>query len=184
MRRPRLRGVTWDQQYPPQRLVSYDPAWSGRYALLARAAMAKLHWEVEHVGSTSVPGLLAKPVIDIAVRVPEHEHLAQRVPAFRDLGWTDPVAIGDHQAMFLLDGTVRTAIAHVFTAEQWPQAHVRLFAAWLRAHHDDRDRYAALKSHVVSQGTWASDYTRAKSEFVEDIVNRARSSRGLEPITL
>jgi GrpB-like predicted nucleotidyltransferase (UPF0157 family) len=160
-------------------LVPYNPAWSGRYAQLADAIAAAVgtRWVVEHVGSTSVPGLLAKPVIDIAIRVPESEHLTPRVPAFRDLGWTDPLSIGNHQAMFLLDGRVRSAIAHVFTAEQWPQAHVRLFAGWLRAHRGDRDRYAALKSRLLAQGKWGSDYTKAKAEFVHDVVSRARATQ-------
>ncbi|HEX8496203.1 MAG TPA: GrpB family protein [Actinomycetales bacterium] len=92
------------------------------------------HWVIEHVGSTSVPGLIAKPVVDLAVRVPQRESVTEVSAAFVRLGWTSPVELGDHWATFALDDGVRTAIAHLFTAEQWPQAHVRLFAAWLRAH--------------------------------------------------
>lgn len=178
--------MTCEQRYPPEGLVPYESAWSDRYAAIAGAIESTLGpiWTVEHVGSTSVPGMLAKPVIDIAVRVPAGQHLEGWVPAFRALGWTDPIKIGDHQTMFVLKGTVRTTIAHVFTSEQWAEAHVRLFAAWLRAHQADRGTYARLKKDLLVQGTWGSDYTQAKSAFVENIVNRARAARGLAPVIL
>ena len=91
--------------------------------------------------------------------------------------------LGDHEAIFLLGDGVRLAIAHLFTTEQWPDAHLRLFSNWLRAHDADRDAYADLKQELVIAGVWGSDYTRAKAKFVEDTVNRARTVRGLHPIT-
>lgn len=177
--------VTWGERYPVQKLVDHDPCWADRFAEIVDRLRADLGagWKFEHVGSTSVPGLCAKPVIDIAA-VPAAEEAAVARAALVEVGWTDLVALGDHRASFLLNGTVRTAILHLFTAGQWPTAHLRLFADWLRSHDADRDAYASLKSGLVGTGVWGSDYTKAKREFVTEIVNRARADRGLGPVTL
>ena len=115
--------------------MGYDPAWAGRYAYLAGLLARELGpgWEIEHVGSTSVPGLLAKPVIDLALRLPSGENPADWAEVFHRLGWDGPAELGTHQAYVQHEGDIRVAIAHVFTAHAWPHAHVRLFAEWLRA---------------------------------------------------
>jgi GrpB-like predicted nucleotidyltransferase (UPF0157 family) len=168
-------------RYPPERLVAPDAAWGRRYADIAAGLRRALgpDWVMEHVGSTSVPGLVAKPVIDLALRRPEGCHVADATAPLEAAGWTAPVVTGDHWATFLLVADVRSAIGHIFTFEQWPEAHVRLFADWLRAHSADRDSYAELKRTLVARGIWGSDYTRAKGEFVLEVVNRARAERGL-----
>jgi GrpB-like predicted nucleotidyltransferase (UPF0157 family) len=168
--------------YPSARVVPFDLRWADRYRTLAAHLTRGLggDWLVEHVGSTSVPLLPAKPVIDVAMGMPAGlgRHAAEA--ALASLGWTDPEAVGDHLAVFVLDNGVRRAIGHIFFADQWPTAHVRLFAQWLRAHPADRDRYAALKTGLVSAGVWGRDYTNAKSAFVLEVVNRARLASGLE----
>lgn len=181
-----MHAMSWEQRYPPERLVPYDPAWVERYKAVAEVLGRALgpEWILEHVGSTSVPGLLAKPVIDVALQLPAGHELASWDPIFQGLGWTTPIKIGDHWAVFLLDGEARQVIGHIFAAEQWPSAHVRLFAQWLRAHDPDREEYARIKSGLVTSGVWGSDYTKAKSSFVLDIVNRARAARGLATVSI
>ncbi len=165
--------------------MPYDVGWTQRYVETSTRLREMLGpgWLTEHVGSTSVPGLLAKPVIDLALRIPEGTRLPETGAAFLQTGWTEPRALGDHSAAFLLAGSVREAIAHLFTSEQWPVAHVRLFADWLRTHEEDRARYAALKGGLVAEGTWGEDYTDAKGTFVLEIVNRARAARALQPVS-
>jgi GrpB-like predicted nucleotidyltransferase (UPF0157 family) len=77
-------------RYPSAGLVPYDPAWPVRYVELAGSLQQVLgdHWQVEHIGSTSVPGLLAKPVIDLAVRIPEQETVHDNLRAFATARWT------------------------------------------------------------------------------------------------
>lgn len=141
-------------------------------------------WLIEHVGSTSVPGLAAKPVIDMAIRIPEGVHITESADSFVRAGWTVPRELGDHTASFVLVDGKRTAIAHIFTADQWTEAHVRLFSAWLRAHPVDRDRYETLKTDLVLAGAWGDGrYTAAKGQFVLEIVNCARETVGLSPLT-
>jgi len=175
-----------DRPYPPQKLVPYEAAWAERYAVLARDLSRHLGaaWAIEHVGSTSVPGLVAKPVIDLALSLPGGQELRDWTTAFRDIGWAGPVPTGDHQTFFLHDEGIRTAIAHVFTADQWPHAHLRLFADWLRTHPADQLAYARLKARLVRQGVWGSAYTEAKKEYVQGVVNRARAAKGLAAVTL
>lgn len=166
------------------RLASYDPAWAKRYEAISDDLARALGptWALEHVGSTSVPGLLAKPVIDIALRMPAKAPFADGLQAFGGTPWTTPLVVGDHWATFLRVDGVRTAIGHIFTADQWAEAHIRLFAAWLRTHPVDRDRYARLKSDLVDEGAWGSAYTDAKEVLVREVVNKAREARGLPPL--
>lgn len=173
-------------EYPPEGVVPYDVDWPDRYAELSDAIRAHLGsaWEVEHIGSTSVPGLPAKPVIDIAVRLPGETFLERDRAAFQGLGWTDPVDLGTHNALFRLDGSVRRAIAHLFTPAEWPLAHQRLFAAWLRANPGDRDAYARLKRSLRDGGVWGHDYTAAKTAFIQDVIDRARAARGLVSVSV
>ncbi len=129
-----------------------------------------------------MPGLTAKPVIDLALGQPPDYDLSRIGPNLRAMGWTEPVDIGDHRASFQLDGDIRIAIAHLFTHEQWACAHVRLFAAWLRTHDADRDAYQNLKQTLVADGIWGSAYTAAKTSFVVAIVNQARARDALPPV--
>lgn len=169
--------VATGPRYPPEGLVPYDPTWPAHYAALAQTLHRVLgdHWHVEHIGSTSVPGLLAKPVIDLALRIPDNQAVEDKLPGLADAGWTHPTPLPTHRALFQFDASgTRKAIAHLFTAEQWPTAPPRLFAAWLRTHPADRHAYASLKRHLRSNGLWGHDYTAAKTTFVEQIVARAR----------
>ncbi|MFY0407951.1 GrpB family protein [Solicola sp. PLA-1-18] len=168
-------------RYPEGRLSPANTMWRAEYAGLAPQLVAVLGdaWRVEHVGSTSVPGLLAKPVIDVALGAPVDGDSDGASERLAEAGWTSLVPVGDHQATFLIRDGVRAAIGHVFTHAQWPEAHVRLFAQWLREHADDRDRYARLKQSLVAQQIWGEEYTSAKGEFVLHVVNQARRQRGL-----
>lgn len=165
-------------------VVAYDPSWPARYLQLSRNLQTALgsSWLVEHIGSTSVPGLPAKPVIDLAVRVPPGLDLHAQTEDLAAAGWTAPASIGAHHCSFVLDGNVRTAIAHFFTAHQWSTAHQRLFVAWLRTHPEDRDSYAELKQQLCRDGVRGRAYTLAKTDFVQAIVDRARRARGLPSI--
>ena len=173
--------------YPSDKVVAYDQSWPDMYAALAKPIRDRLGvtWGVEHIGSTSVPGLLAKPVIDLAVRVPRGEHVEDQVQTLHELAWTDLADLGTHHALFRIDATgVRRAIAHFFAEQQWPHAHQRLFPMWLRTHPQDRDAYADLKRELINDGLWGHEYTAAKRLFIQDVVNRARSELGLPPVSL
>lgn len=161
-----------------------DAEWPARYAEFARGLERALgpQWVMEHAGSTSVPGLSAKPVIDVVLCLPERQGILDVAPQFVAAGWSAPVVVGDHWATFYPSTGRRAAIGHIFTANQWPEAHMRLFVRWLRAHPTDRRRYEDLKRGLVAAGIWGADYTQRKADFVIEIVNKARQEQGLPPI--
>lgn len=170
-----------DSTYPPSGVVPYDSGWPDKYREMSTGLSAALGgWVTEHIGSTSVPGLAAKPVIDIAARVPAGSHAVDRKRSLSASGWTVPESIGSHNCSFWLEGNMRTAIVHFFPEATWPTAHQRLFAAWLRAHPEDREAYGALKQQLYDGGVWGRAYTLAKTGFVQCVVDQARAAMGLQ----
>lgn len=171
--------------YPGSGPVQYDDAWPGRFRQAAAGLTAVLgdDWLVEHVGSTSVPGLVAKPVIDLALRVPTGLNVRDVDGALAEAGWVEvATSVSTHEVRMRLSGRVRTHIAHFFSADAWDTVHQRLFAEWLRRHPVDRLRYAELKTSAWAEGARGRAYTAAKSAFVQEVVDRARASRGLPPV--
>lgn len=173
--------MTWAEQYPEAQVLVYDLEWPVRYAGFARSLEQVLgaEWEIEHAGSTAVPGLLAKSVIDLVLRLPEGQELSDVTEQVVPAGWSAPVVVGDHWATWYPSAGRRSAIGHIFTTDQWPEAHMRLFVRWLRANPADRRRYADLKRGLVAAGFWGADYTGRKADFVLEIVNKARHEQGL-----
>lgn len=174
-------ATSWADQYPQEHLVPYDPTWAARGQELLSSVRQILgeDWLGEHAGSTSVPGIAAKPVIDLVLRVPAGRDLLEAVQPLVSAGWSPPVVVGDHWAVFRSSAERREAIGHIFTAAQWPEAHIRLFARWLRSHPEDARRYEELKQGVVAAGVWGPEYTRQKADFVREIVNASRREQGL-----
>ncbi|MGN9909740.1 GrpB family protein [Phytohabitans sp. LJ34] len=159
-------------------VVAYDPAWPALFAAEARLLAAALPGtlSIEHVGSTSVPGLAAKPVVDIVVVVAGAA--AVDVAALVPLGYTfrphafpdDP----DHLFLVKDTGGVRSHHLHVFgEGSPWP-ARNRAFRDYLAAHPDAARRYEAAKHaaaalHPDSRGR----YGEAKEEVMLRLVAEA-----------
>lgn len=165
-------------------IVDYDPTWPELFArrrdvLLGVTDGRIVH--IEHFGSTSVPGLAAKPIIDIVVAVRDVDAdgaamLAALVPLgyeFFDAGMTGRMMLTRHE-----DGREAEHL-HIVPLERWDLMKERLMRDWLLAHPDARDRYAKLKQDVAAAGLDGLDYTRAKTALVQEIVDAARAERGL-----
>jgi GrpB-like predicted nucleotidyltransferase (UPF0157 family) len=158
-------------------LGAYDPRWPlmfDREATRIRAALASLAIRVEHVGSTSVPGLAAKPIIDIVLAVPDSADEAAYVPALeaagyvlhnREPGWFE------HR---MFKGPDTDINLHVFSAGEAEIDRMVLFRDWLRTHDDDRDAYLRIKRELA-QRTWrhVQHYADAKTAIVQEILARA-----------
>ncbi|HEY1574550.1 MAG TPA: GrpB family protein [Pseudonocardiaceae bacterium] len=173
----------------PVVIVDYDPAWPARYDQQRDAILAvDSGWivAIEHFGSTSVPGLAAKPVIDIAVAVRDvDEDGAGLADAVRSLGYV-PFDAGMPGRLLLTrdeDG-VRAQHLHIVPVDRWDLMKERLMRDWLLTHPVDRDRYAELKREVAESGADGLEYTRAKTALVQELVDAARAERGLpsEPV--
>lgn len=163
-------------------VVDYDPSWSAAFETAADQlrSLGDPGWLVEHIGSTSIDGLAAKPIIDLAVRVQSYDELDAHRRALGAGGWL-PIRRQPRSHRVLVrdrDGR-RTHIAHFFTADQWETCHQRIFRDWLRNHPDDRARYQAVKLQAAN----SADYALIKEPVVREIVNRARADRGWDPVT-
>ncbi|MFC0434776.1 GrpB family protein [Kutzneria buriramensis] len=167
-------------------IVDYDPRWPDVFAA-QRDAILELAGDLilafEHGGSTAVPGLAAKPVIDMltAVRSVEDEGKAL-VDVVRSLGYQEIDTGMSGRSMCARDENgVRAQHLHILPIERWELLNERLLRDWLLTHPADRDRYAAIKREFAAQHDSAA-YTRAKTPFVQEIVDAARAARGLPSV--
>jgi len=163
-------------------LVPYDPSWPEQF----RAAAADIRratgteWPIEHIGSTAIPGLAAKPIIDVAVCVPTLADVDDHRAALAGVGFL-PIAAGPrtHRVLVRMSGRQRTHVAHFFPADQWDTCNQRIFRDWLITHPDDRAKYERAKRVAAAE---PAHYTERKTAVVQEIVDRARAARGLPSV--
>lgn len=168
---------------PPERvdgsieLAEHDPAWSAQCAdeqERIRAALGSRALRLEHVGSTSVPGLSAKPVLDVVLVVTDPAQEAEYVPALQDLGYALHVREPGWYAHRLLTGRNPGVNLHVFPPACPEVERMVRFRDFLRAHAQERDTYERAKRRLAA-ARWdrVQDYAEAKSSVVADIQARA-----------
>ena len=160
-------------------IVPYRDEWPARFeALRARIAdaLGPVAQRIEHGGATSVPGLAAKPVIDVQVTVLDLEDEARYVPALGAVGIQLRSRDVLHRFLRPFPDQPRTFHVHVSeVGSDWEREHL-LFRDFLRSHPDDAQRYAAAKLAAVEH--WADDgwgYTDAKTEVVLDLLDEAEA---------
>jgi GrpB-like predicted nucleotidyltransferase (UPF0157 family) len=163
----------------PIELVAYDPAWPELFAreeARIRSVLGERVVRLEHTGSTAVPGLSAKPIIDMTLLVAD----VNDEPAYAD----DLVAAGyrlvireqepewyDHRVFKGPDTNVNL---HVFSAGCREVERMVGFRDWLRDHDDDRELYEVTKRDLVTRTwTYVQEYADAKGDVVEAIARRA-----------
>jgi putative glutamine amidotransferase len=160
-------------------IVDPDPGWPPRFEAAAaeiRDALGPIALGIEHVGSTSVPGLPAKPIIDIQVSVASLRPRAPIVEAIEALGYTwaiDPVET-DHEYFSRDHAGDRDVQIHVCEAGGvWERRHLA-FRDWLRAHPDDARAYADLKRELAARHPRdVFSYVDGKTAFIRSIEERA-----------
>lgn len=155
-------------------IVDYDPNWPGRYEIerhRLQGALGGLAQRVEHIGSTSVPGLAAKPVIDVLVEVEDPDDEGRYRPPLEEAGYLLRVREPRHR-MF---GTpARDANVHLWPAGSPEAAEYLVFQDWLRAQPADRRLYERTKRALAGR-TWPdmNYYAEAKGPVVAEIRQRA-----------
>jgi len=157
-------------------LVDYDPQWAElfeREAGRIRAALAERALRIEHVGSTSVPGLPAKPVIDMVLVVTDSADETAYVPALAESGYRLHVREADWFEHRMLKAKDIDCNVHVFSEGCEEPARMLAFRARLRSHEDDRRLYADSKRALAAR-TWrhVQHYADAKSGVVREILER------------
>jgi GrpB-like predicted nucleotidyltransferase (UPF0157 family) len=183
----------------PVVIVDYDPEWprlfaAERDAMLRAAPNAFV--AIEHAGSTSVPGLAAKPIIDILGGVREIDAFGAHIRALESIGWEyapeaerDQPGIGPGTPFRRYfrkhrDGE-RFGHLHVVEVDTEWWRDTLMFRDWLRAHPADAHRYAKLKRRLADDYNRDAlpqavninpGYTDKKTDFVEEILAKARES--------
>jgi GrpB-like predicted nucleotidyltransferase (UPF0157 family) len=163
----------------PIEVVDYDPAWPARFEIwrerLARA-LGPVARRIDHVGSTSVPGLAAKPVIDVQLSVPDVRDEAAYVPRIERAGVGFRSRDDQHRYFRPTGDRPREVQIHVCTVgSPWERRHL-LFRDFLRADVDTRDAYAALKRELAAR--YRHDriaYNESKTGFILDAIERAEA---------
>jgi len=132
---------------------------------------------VEHIGSTAVPGLVAKPIIDILLVVADSADELSYVPALEAAGYVLRIREPDwHQHRFF-KGPDTNINLHVFTLGSEEIRRMLMLRDWLRINEADRELYTSTKQSLASRNwKYVRSYADAKSEIIEAILERAKAS--------
>ncbi|MFB9315598.1 GrpB family protein [Nocardioides plantarum] len=160
-------------------LLDHDPAWADQYAAheaRIRAALDDRAVAIEHIGSTSVPGLAAKPIIDVLVTVPDITAEEDYLEPLLAAGYLLRVREPGHR---LVRTEQRDVHVHLLEPDDVAAHDYLLLRDHLRRDPDDRDLYEATKRELMTR-EWAdmNAYADAKTTVIEAIKSRARSHPG------
>lgn len=167
---------------PAITIVGYDPQWPGLFEQEQHRivdALGPVVVAMEHVGSTAVPGLAAKPIIDLMLGVRRLVDAETAAPKLLELGYEyvpqDPIP----GRRYFHKGPPGGRTYHLHAAKEgasfW-ERHI-LFRDWLRTHPEDDRSYERLKRELAARfGSDRLGYTDAKTEFIEAAVEKARAA--------
>ena len=160
-------------------VTDYDPLWAKKFAkeaLLIRGMMEENCISIYHIGSTAVPGLAAKPIIDIMVVVRSLERVDAVAETFSNIGYEYLGEFGMAGRRYLRKGgDERTHQIHIFQADDWNNIGRHLaFRDYMRTHEQERNRYARIKKGLAQKFPYDIDsYCDGKEAFVREMENRA-----------
>lgn len=159
----------------------YDPGWPELAATAAdevKRALGDAVVAIEHIGSTAVPGLAAKPVIDLMAAVRD----LREEPALAELGYA-PLDTGMPGRLFYRREALPVAYhLHLVPADSWDGRNERILRDHLLETPADADRYGRLKRDLAAAGLAGDAYTRAKTGLIQEMTDAARVRRGLDPV--
>lgn len=174
-----IRAVTIGEIAPPARiaLVEYDPEWPALYAREAariRAALGDRVRLLEHVGSTSVPGLAAKARIDVLLVVPDSADEPAYVPDLEAAGYVLHIREPDWFEHRMFNGPDTAVNLHVLSPGCTETARMLRFRDHLRSNEPDRQLYECTKRALAGRvWTHGQNYADAKSDVIDEILARA-----------
>ncbi len=165
-------------QYKIQ-ICDYDPNWPRFYERECRrieSVLSHLSIKLEHVGSTSVPNLAAKPIIDILLILPDSSNESAYLPQMEAAGYILRVREPDWYEHRVFKGPDHDINLHVFSEGCIEIERMLLFRNWLRSYDEDRLLYESTKKELASKNwKFVQNYADAKTEVVEQILKRARA---------
>jgi len=174
-------GLTQKQISGKIVLVDYDPAWPLQFIReneRIKSTLGAKALSIEHVGSTSVPGLPAKPVIDILLVVERSADERSYLPALETAGYVLGIREPEWHEHRMFKGPDTNINLHVFGKGDEEIERMLMFRDWLSENLADRDFYLRTKRELAEKDwKFVQNYADAKSKVVESMILRARSSR-------
>jgi GrpB-like predicted nucleotidyltransferase (UPF0157 family) len=165
----------------PIEIVDYDPLWPqlfAREASRVRAALGVIALCIEHTGSTSVPGLPAKPIIDVLLVVAESADENAYVPALEAAGYVLRIRERDWYEHRMFNGPDTPLNLHVLSSGCPEIERMLTFRDWLRTNVGDRDLYARTKLELARRNwKYVQNYADAKTAIIEKIIARAFAAK-------
>jgi GrpB-like predicted nucleotidyltransferase (UPF0157 family) len=182
-----LRAATIGELVPlagPIQIVDYNPEWPRLFEREAKRIQGALGDRVlllEHVGSTSVPGLAAKPKIDVLLVVANSADEPAYVPALEATGYVLRIREPDCYEHRMFKGPDTDVNLHVYSTGCPEIDRYLLFRDWLRSNASDRHLYERTKRELARKDwKYMQNYADAKSAVVEEILVRAQGDSGKE----
>jgi GrpB-like predicted nucleotidyltransferase (UPF0157 family) len=182
---PKTRHPSLDDRFDPAiTVLDYQDEWPARFELeraAIRSALGDVALRVEHVGSTAVPGLSSKPIVDIQVAVKDVRNLAAFVPFLEGLGYLftpDPDSPNFH---FFAKPAERPRRFHVHVCEAGSEGEERHLAVrdYLRSHGEEAAQYSDLKRELSAKRPFDRlAYIEGKEAYVTDLERRAVAWQG------
>lgn len=176
---PEDLDAAWVDGPPPPApvvVVAYDPRWPQLYrreACRIRELLGERVIAIEHVGSTAVPGLAAKAIIDIDLTVANSADEEAYVPTLTAAGYRLTIREPNWHEHRLFKGPDTNVNVHVFSPGSPETVRHLVFRNWLREHPEDIDRYAETKRRLAHGASDIRAYTQAKNDIIDDIYRRA-----------
>ena len=165
----------------PIEIAEYDPEWPRLYAReeeRIRRALGERVMRIEHGGSTSVPTLPAKPIVDIALEVPDSSDEPSYVPDLEAAGYRVVIREPEWYEHRVFKGPDTNVNLHTFTAGCEEVDRMLRFRDHLRASAEDRELYARTKRELAAYPwKYVQQYADAKTAVVQEIAERARAAR-------
>lgn len=168
-------------------LVPHDPTWAAAFESVAAELRecGNPNWVVEHIGSTAIAGMSAKPIIDVAVRIADEDDFEQQKTGLEAVGWRLGSGVRSHRVMVFEEDGVRTRIAHFFEAAEWAEVNQRILRDWLLQHPEDVELYERAKHAALAAARLGEDsYNAGKTAVIQIITDRARAARGLPSVSV
>lgn len=164
----------------PIELVDYDPTWPRLYereAARIRSILNDRIVRIEHVGSTSVYGLSAKPIIDIVLELSDSSDEAAYVPDMEAAGYVLRIREADWFEHRLFKGPDININLHAFSAGCAEVDRMLVFRDWLRTNAADRELYTRAKRELAARDwKYMQQYADAKTAVVKEIMARAEAA--------
>ena len=162
------------------KLIPYTAEWERLFEVeksLLQLAIDQFVLDIQHVGSTAIPGMVAKPIIDIGIAVTNFEEARICIPPIVQLGYEYRGEYGIPRRHYFVKGDPRTHHLHMNEIDSRDWENQVLFRDYLIQHSGLAEKYAALKMELAQQ--YPADreaYQDGKTPFIEQVLDMARSA--------